>query len=122
MQQKLIARIGVKAHRDPSDFFQELPLSTANNRTIEISSKTDTNGTVWTTKISATLKHDVMLLHEPCIIKVRCLDRYYILGTEELPCRPTVKEGDLVDLTVEYKTKERPKPVKKVLSIAPDCD
>lgn len=121
MQQKFIARLEAKAHDDPSDFFHELPLSKVNKRTIEISSKKDANGTLWTTKVTASLRHDVDLLHNPCILCVRCDDRFYILGTTDLPCQPTIKEGDLVDLTVEIKTKCRPKAIRKVLSIAPDC-
>ncbi len=121
MQQKFIAGLGIKAHNDRSEFFHELPLSTVNKRSIEISSKRDANGTLWTTKVTASLRHDVALLHKPCIIGVRCRDRFYILGTEDLPCHPTVKEGDLVGLTIELKTKYPPKPINKVLSIAPDC-
>ncbi len=122
MKQKFISRIGVKAWNDPSDFFMELPLSKVSPRSIEISSKEDNNGRYWTTKVSATLLGDVILLHEPCIIKVRLTTGYYILGTEDLPCHPTVKEDELCEFSLEYKTKYRPCPVKKVLSIAPDCD
>ncbi len=121
MQQKFIAKLGVKAHDDHSEFFHELPLSTVNKRSIEISSKKDANGTLWTTKVTASLRHDVPFLHKPCIIRVRCQDCFYILGTEDLPCYPTLKEGDLVGLTIEHKTKTKPKPIRKVLSIAPDC-
>lgn len=122
MKQKFISRIGVKAWNDPSEFFMELPLSKTNPRSIEIIPKEDDNGKYWTTKVSATLLGDVMLLHEPCIIKVRLTTGYYILGTEEMPCRPLVKESDLCEFTLEYKTKTPPQPIKKVLSIAPDCD
>lgn len=122
MQQKFIARIGVKAWDDPSDFFQELPLSKGNPRSLEISSKEDDKGLLWTTKLTATLLHDVLLLHQPCIIKVRLRDRYYILGTTDLPTRPTIKEGDLCEITLEYKTRKHPEAIKKVLSIAPDCE
>ncbi len=122
MKQKFIARIGVKAWNDPSEFFMELPLSKVNPRSIEITPKEDDNGRYWTTKVSATLLGDVILLHEPCIIKVRLMTGYYILGTEEMPCRPLVKENELCEFTLEYKTKNPPQLVKKVLSIAPDCD
>lgn len=122
MQHKFIARIGVKAWNDPSEFFQELPLSKTNSRSIEISSKEDDNGLLWTTKVSAKLKSDVFLLHQPCIIMVRLRDCYYILGTTDIPARPTIKEGDLVDFSLEYQTKLRPQAIKKVLSIAPDCE
>ncbi|WP_418413693.1 hypothetical protein [Alistipes sp.] len=121
MRQKLILRLGVKAWNDTSGFFQELPLSKTSPRTIDITSKEDDNGLYWNTKLSAKLLNDVPLLHDPCIIKVRLRDSYYILGTEELPARPLVKEGDLLDFTLEYKSKSRPQAIKKVLSIAPGC-
>lgn len=122
MRQKFIARIGVKAWNDTTGFFQELPLSKTNTRTIEITSKEDDNGLFWNTKVTAKLLNDVPLLHDPCIIKVRLRDRYYILGTEDMPARPLIKEDDLLDFTLEYKTKAYPKATKKVLSIAPDCE
>ncbi len=121
MRQKLILRLGVKAWNDTSGFFQELPLSKTSPRTIDITSKEDDSGLYWNTKVSARLLNDVPLLHDPCIIKVRLRDSYYILGTEELPARPLVKEGDLLDFTLEYKSKSRPQAIKKVLSIAPGC-
>ncbi len=122
MQQKFIARIEAKTFNDPSSFFFNLPLSRTNKRTIEISSKTDKNGMLWTTKVTASLRHDVPILHAPCIVKIRCRDCFYILGTEDLPCHPTIKEGDLVAVTIELKTKYPPEPIKKVLSIAPECE
>lgn len=122
MYQKFIARIEVKAWDDPSEFFRELPLSAASNRSIEISSKEEDNGLIWTIKVTAKLKDDVPLLHDPCIIKVRLRDRYYIIGTRDVPARPTIKEGELLDLSVEYRTKTYPPAIKKVLSIDPDCD
>ncbi|MEG2063513.1 MAG: hypothetical protein RRY23_00080 [Alistipes sp.] len=122
MSQKFIALIGVKAWNNTSEFFQELPLSKKSPRSIEITSKEDDNGLYWNTKVSAKLINDVPLLHEPCIIKVRLRDCYYILGTEDMPARPLVKEDDLLDFTLEYKTKTRPTATKKVLSIAPDCE
>lgn len=122
MYQKFIARIGVKAWDDPSEFFQELPLSAANKRSIEISSKEEDSGLGWTVKITAKLRADVILLHAPCIIKVRLRDCYYLIGTPDLPAHPTTKEGELIDLTVEYKTKTYPAAIKKVLSYNPDCE
>ena len=122
MPQKFIARIGVKAWNDTSGFFQELPLSKTSPRTIDITSKEDNNGLYWNTKVSAKLLNDVPLLHDPCIIKVRLRDSFYIIGTEDMPARPLIKEGDLLEFTVEYKTKSHPKATKKVLSIAPDCE
>jgi hypothetical protein len=79
-------------------------------------------GLYWNTKVSAKLLNDVPLLHDPCIIKVRLRDSFYIIGTEDMPARPLIKEGDLLEFTVEYKTKSHPKATKKVLSIAPDCE
>lgn len=122
MRQKFISRIGVKAWNDPTETYRELPLSKANPRSIEITSKEDDNGKYWTTKVTATLLGDVVLLHEPCIVKVRLTTGFYILGTEDMPCRPLVKEGDLCEFTLELKTKTPPKLIKKVLSIAPYCD
>lgn len=122
MQPKLIARIGVKAWNDTSEFFQELPLSKTNPRTIEITSKQTTDGMLWTTKVTAMLTDEAILLHEPCIIKIRLKDVYFILGTRDRPILPTIKEGDLIELTAEYKSKEPPLKVKKVLSIAPGCE
>lgn len=122
MRQKFISRIGVKAWNDPTETYQELPLSKANPRSIEITSKEDDNGKYWTTKVTATLLGDVVLLHEPCIVKVRLTTGFYILGTEDMPCRPLVKEGDLCEFTLVLKTKTPPKLIKKVLSIAPYCD
>lgn len=122
MPQKFIARIGVKAWNDASEFFQELPLSKTSPRTIEIISKEDDNGLYWITKVSVKLLNDVPLLHDPCIIKVRLRDRFYILGSADMPARPLIKEDDLLEFTLEYKTKAHPKAIKKVLSIAPDCE
>lgn len=122
MHPKFIARIGVKAHNDSSKSFQELPLSKTNPRTIEISSKQDDNGLLWTTRVTASLRSDHDLLHEPCIMQVRCLDGFYILGSEDIPCRPTIKESDLVELSFEIQTKTRPQPIKKVLSYRTDYE
>ncbi|WP_304953044.1 hypothetical protein [uncultured Alistipes sp.] len=122
MRPKFIARLGVKAYNDSSNFFQELLLSKSNPRTIEISSKPDDNGLLWTTKVTATLRSDHDLLHGPCIIEVRCMDCFYILGTEDIPCRPTIKEQDLVELSIEIQTKNRPTPTKKVLSYSTDSE
>lgn len=122
MYQKFIARIEVKAWNDTTDFFQELPLSKGHSRSIEIISKEDDNGLFWTVKVTATLRNDIILLHNPCIMKVRLLDRFYIIGTPECPAHVTVKEDVLTELTLEYKTKSKPKANKKVLSIAPECD
>lgn len=122
MPQKFIARIGVKAWNDPSEFFQELPISKTGPRTIEISSKEDDSGLYWNTKVTVKLLNDVPLLHDPCIIMVRLRDCYYIIGTKDMPARPLIKEGDLLDLTLEHKTKSYPKATKKVLSIAPNCE
>ncbi len=122
MRPKFIARLEVKAYNDSADSFQELPLSKTNPRTIAISSKSDDNGLLWTTKVTASLRSDHDLLHEPCIMKVRCLDSFYILGSEDLPCRPTIKESDLVELSVEIQTKNQPQPIKKVLSYRGDCE
>lgn len=122
MKQKFIARIGAKAWNDPSNFFRDLPLSKVSPRSIKITPKEDDNGTYWTTKVTATLLSNVELLHQPCIIKIRLTTGYYILGTKDLPCRPLVKEGELCEFTLEYKTKNPPRPIKKVLSIAPGCE
>lgn len=122
MKQKFISQIRVKAWNDPSETYQELPLSKTSPRSIEIASKEDDNGKYWTTKVTATLLGDVVLLHDPCIVKVRLTTGYYILGTEDMPCRPLMKESELCEFTLELKTKTPPRFIKKVLSIAPDCD
>lgn len=118
MPRKIIVRLGIKAASDMDVHFQELPL-TPGSAAIEISSKKDSAGLLWTTKITAKLVRDVILLHEPCIIYVRTTDAYYIIGTPELPAQPTIKEEHLVAITLEYKSKTKPVEHKKVLSTAP---
>ncbi len=92
---------------------------------IEMSSKSDDNGHYWVTtagKVTATLLQDEELLHEPCIVRVRLRDCYYIIGTEDIPARPVVKEGVLTELTLEYRSKSKPVSVPQVLSTTPDCE
>lgn len=113
--------MGIKAASDTEDLFQELPLSPG-SAAIEISSKKEAAGLLWTTKITAKLVRDVILLHEPCIIHVRTTDGYYIIGTPDLPAQPTSKEEHLVALTLEYKSKIKPVEQKKVLFVAPGLE
>lgn len=121
MPRKTIVRLGVKAASDTGDIFQELPL-TPGSAAIEISSKKETDGLLWTTKITAKLVRDVILLHEPCIFQVRTTDAFYIIGSSDLPVQPTIKEEHLIAINLEYKSKTKPAERKKVLSIAPDMD
>lgn len=121
MPRKTIVRLGVKAASDTDAFYQELPLSPG-SAAIEISSKKESAGLLWTTKITAKLVRDVILLHEPCIFKVRTTDAYYIIGTADLPAQPTIKEEHLAAITLEYKSKTKPAEHKKVLFIAPDME
>jgi len=76
MQQKFIARIEAKTFNDPSSFFFNLPLSRTNKRTIEISSKTDKNGMLWTTKVTASLRHDVPILRQDSLPRLFLYPRY----------------------------------------------
>ena len=94
--------------------FRELDFSKGTGQ-IELSSKTDESGHYWITKVTATLLHDDVLLHEPCIVRVELRDCHYIIGTEDIPARPTVKEGVLTDFTLEYKSKSKPEAVLNVL-------
>ncbi len=119
MLKKFIAKIAVKSAADSSDYFHELPLSKGSGL-IEMSSTNDENGELWTTKVTAKLLRDAAALHEPCIVCVRLLDCFYIIGTEDVPTSPTVKEGVLTDFTLEYKSKTKPVAIKKVLLISPD--
>jgi hypothetical protein len=121
MHLKFIARIEVKPLGETSDFFHPLALSKGTGK-IELSSKSDDSGLYWTTKVTATLLHDDAMLHEPCIVRVRLTDGYYIVGTTDIPARPEVKEGVLTEFTLDYKSKTKPAMVAKVLFIAPDCE
>ncbi len=117
---KFIAKIGFKPYNDQEDLFIELPMSKGSGE-IQFELKRDTTGSYWITKLTAKLLRNVAPIHGPCIIKVRLTDSYYILGTEDIPVVVTIKEEDLIELSIEYKSKERPEAIKKVLSIAPDC-
>lgn len=117
---KFIAKIGFKPYNDKEDIFIELPISKGSGE-IKFELKSDANGSYWTTKVTAKLLREVAPIYEPCIIKVRLTDSYYILGTEDIPVVPTIKEEDLIELSIEYKSKIKPEAIKKVLSIAPEC-
>lgn len=121
MPRKTIVRLSVKPAFTPEAPFRELLLSPG-SASIEISSKKETPGLVWTTKITATLVRDDRQLHEPCIFRVRTTEAYYIIGTEDIPAQPTHKEEHLVVITIEYKSRTKPTAHKKVLSIAPACE
>lgn len=118
MPRKTIVRLGVKAASDTDNLYQYLPLSPG-SAAIEISSKKGTDGLLWTTKITAKLVRDVILLHKPCIFQVRTTDAFYIIGSSDLPVTPTIKEEHLVAINLEYKSKTKPAEQKKVLSTAP---
>lgn len=121
MPRKNIVRLDVKLAAAPGESFRELPLSPG-SASIAISSKKEVPGLLWTTTITAKLIKDDPRLSLPCIIRVRTADAYYIIGTSDIPAFPTVKEEHLAAVTVEYKSKYKPRAYKKVLSIAPDCE
>ncbi len=99
---------------DTDDLFQELSIS-GGSATIEISSKDDSSGRYWITKVTAKLVCSNILLTEPCVVLVRLRDGQYIIGTDDIPAKPTIKEGVITEMELEYRSVTMPIPIKKVL-------
>ena len=121
MRPKFIARLGVKAYNDSSKSFQELLLSKSNPRTIEISSKPDDNGLLWTTKVTATLRSDHDLLHGLVSSKSDVWTAFISSARKTFLVVRRLKNKTWSNYPLKFKPKP-PYTHQKVLSYSVDCE